>query len=149
MYKLTKIIKNKFCIKLVFIATTIFSFVSSYQLQKKKSINIKYGPGWRDFIYNKRKPNPLIILIIQVCKFEENAPFLGFSCGKLPSSSRNTSVLRKDYFGNTEWARRLLSFYMLHSVPCTFYSHPLHTKLKNFSLIGLYLSCIPACQQRK
>jgi len=116
---------------------------------KKKSINIKYGPGWRDFIYNKRKPNPLIILIIQVCKFEENAPFLGFSCGKLPSSSRNTSVLRKDYFGNTEWARRLLSFYMLHSVPCTFYSHPLHTKLKNFSLIGLYLSCIPACQQRK
>jgi len=88
-------------------------------------------------------------LIIHVCEFEEKAAFLGFSCGKLLSSSRNTNVLRKDYFGTTDWARRSLPFYVFHSVPCTFYSHPLCTKSKSFSLIDLYLSCTPAYQQRK
>jgi len=65
-----------------------------------------------------------------VCEFEEKASFLGFSSGKLLSSSRKASVLRKDYFGTTDWTRRSLSFCMLHSVPCIFYSHPLCTKIK-------------------
>ena len=97
----------------------------------EKSRNIKYGPGWTAFIYNKGNPYPLITLIINVCEFEEKESFLDFSCGKLLSSPRDTTLLRKDYFGTTKWARSL-SFYMLHSVPCTFYSRPLYRKLKIF-----------------
>ena len=134
---------------MIFLYMSICSFVTSYKFRKKVEIQ-NMDPDWASFLYNKRKTYPLIILITHVCEFEEKASFLGFSSGKLLSNSRNARVLRKDYFGTTDWVRRSFSFCMLHSVPCIFYSHPLCTKFKKFFfLIGLYLSRTPAHQQRK